>query len=117
MIITTTQRMRHLEQIRQDRRRLQRLQRVVHDVWVLRYHTDEVDGVRFGEEGEVGGGDFFGGESGPTGYGAESGVGVLQVGASVAFEGGHGVHVEVVVVDSGDVSNVLIQKASGVLRT
>ena len=117
MIITTTQRMRHLEQIRQDRRRLQRLQRVVHDVWVLRYHTDEVDGVRFGEEGEVGGGDFFGGESGPTGYGAESGVGVLQVGAGVAFEGGHGVHVEVVVVDSGDVSNVLIQKASGVLRT
>lgn len=93
--------MRHLEQIRQHSGGFQRLESILQDVWVLRDDADEIVGVGFGEEGEVSGCDVFSRQLGPTGDRAESRVCVLEVRASVALEGCHGVHVKFVVVDSG----------------
>lgn len=92
--------MRHLKQIRQDSRRLEGFECVLDHVGILRDYSDEIEGVGFGEEREIGGGDFGLGESGSPGDGAESCVGILQVGSCVAFKGRHCVHVERVVVDS-----------------
>ncbi len=99
MVIATTQGVRHLKQVRQYCRWLKRLQGVLNHVWILGDDADEVLGVRFGEQGEVGGGDFGGCEVCSAGDGAETGVRVLEVGSCIAFEGCHGVHVEVIVVD------------------
>lgn len=92
--------MRHLEQICQDSGRLQCLESVLHDIGVLGDDADEVKCVRFGEEREVGGGDFLSAESCLTGDGAETGMCVLEVWTGVAFEGGHDIDVESVIVDS-----------------
>lgn len=100
MVVARAQHVGHLKQIGQDGRRLQGLQGVLHDVWVLRHDADEVLGVDLAEEGEIRALEFFLREPGSAGDGAESGVGVLKVWTCVALEGCHGVHVEVVVVDS-----------------
>lgn len=100
MVVTRAQRVSHLEQVRQDCSGLQRLQRVLHDVWILRDDTEEIVGMGFREEGEVGRKEFFVGERDSAGDGAEPGMGVLEIGPRVALEGGHGIHIELVVVDS-----------------
>lgn len=100
MVITRAQRVSHLEQISQDCSGLQRLQRVLHDVWILRDDTEEIVGMGFREEGEVGRKEFFVRERDSAGDGAESGMGVLEIRPSVALEGGHGIHIELVVIDT-----------------
>lgn len=74
----------------------------MHDIRVLRDHADEVDGLRLDKEREVGAGDVLSAELGAASDGAEAGVGVLEVGPGVAFEGSHNVDVELVVVDSAE---------------
>lgn len=100
MVVARAERMRHLEQIRQDGSGLFRLQRVLYYVRILRDDADQVDGLRLGEEREVCARDVRGAEGCLTGDGAQTGVCVLEVGSGVAFEGGHYVDVEGVVVDS-----------------
>lgn len=92
--------MRHLEQIHQDCRWFQSLESILDYVGVLGDYADKVDGVGFGEEGEVCGGDFGLAECGFAGDGAETCMCVLQVGTGVTFEGGHDVDIEGIVVDS-----------------
>lgn len=98
--------MRHAEEVGDDRGWLERLGRVEEHVGPLREEADEVDGVRLGEEGEVGGVEFGEVHGGFADDGAEAGVGVLEVGSRVAFEGGHGVEVEVVAVNTRPISNL-----------
>lgn len=100
MIVRAAERMRHLEQVSQDSRWLKGLERVLYDIGILRDNTDKIHSMRFGEQGEIGGGEFGSGEVDFAGDGAETGVGVLEVWASVALEGCHGLDVEGIVVDS-----------------
>ena len=66
----------------------------------MRDDADEVDGLWFDKQREVGAGDVFGREGGAAGDGAKSGVGVLEVGTCIAFKGCHDIQIEGVVVDS-----------------
>ena len=95
MIVTGTQRVSHLEQIGQNCCWLQSFQGILHNIWILRDDSDEILCMWLGEQREVSGCDFFGGEGRSAGDGAESGVCVLEVRSGVAFEGCHGVHVEI----------------------
>lgn len=105
-IITRAQHVRHPEQVRQNRSRFESAGGVEEHVGPLGEQADEVDGVRLGEEIEVCFTEGGGVQPGFAGYGAEAGVGVLEVGACVAFEGGHGVEVEVVAVNTRPISNL-----------
>lgn len=90
----------HLKQIHEYRSRFQCLESVLDDVRVLRYDPNEVVCVGFGEKGEVGSEERSRREGNPPGYRAKPGVSVLKIGTGVSFKGGHGVHIEIVVVDS-----------------
>jgi hypothetical protein len=92
--------MRHLKQVDDDSGRLESLDGIEDDVWVLGEVSDEGDGVLFREEREVCSGEVFGGEACFAGDGAEAGVGVLEVRAGVAFEGRHCIHIEGIIIDS-----------------
>lgn len=87
------------EEVGEDGGGLPGLVRVGEDVGPLDQVAAEVDGLGLLEQGEVGRGDLLVREAGLALDGVEAGVGVLQVRAGVALEGGHGVHVEPVVVD------------------
>lgn len=54
VVVARAQRVRHLEQVRQDGSRLKSLQGVLHNIWVLRQHSDQVLGVWLGKKTEVG---------------------------------------------------------------
>lgn len=92
--------MRHPEQVGEDGGRFQGAGGVDEHIGPLGQQADEVDSVRLSEEVEIGVVEFVGVQAGFAGDGAETGVGVLEVGACVAFERGHGVQVEVVSVDT-----------------
>lgn len=96
--------MRHLEQVGEDGGGLEGAGSLEKDVRPLGEVTDKVDGVGLGEEVDVGVTELRGVEAGFASDGAEAGVGVLQIWACVAFEGSHGVEIEVVAVDAGFVS-------------
>ena len=104
-IITRAEHVRHPEQVRENGGWFKGAGGVEEHVGPLGEEADEVDGVRLGEEVEVCFAEGGGVEAGFAGYGAEAGVGVLEVGTCVAFEGGHGVEVEVVAVDTDIVSS------------
>lgn len=99
-IVARAEHVRHLEQVGEDGGGFEGAGGLQEDVGPLGEVADEVDGVRLGEEVDVGVAELRGVEVGFAGDGAEAGVGVLQVRACVAFEGGHGVEVEVVAVDT-----------------
>lgn len=92
--------MRHPEQVREDGGGLQRARGVDQHVGPLGQQPDEVDGVRLREEIDVGVVEVVGVQAGFACNGAEARVRVLEVRACVAFEGGHGIEVEVVAVDA-----------------
>lgn len=100
MIVAAADDVRQAEEVGEHGGRLERLEGILEDVGPLGEHADDVDSVSLGEKGEIGGGDGFVGELGAALDGAETSVGVLEVWAGIALEGGHGVHVEVVVVDA-----------------
>ena len=77
-----------------------RLERVLHRVRPAGNEPYQVDGVGFGEETQVCAVEIGVWDASFAEDGAEAGVRVLEVGAGVAFEGGHKVHVERIVVDS-----------------
>lgn len=92
--------MGHLEQVGENGGGFEGAGGLEEDVGPLGEVADKVDGVGLGEEVDVGVAELRRVEVGFAGDGAEAGVGVLQVGTCIAFEGGHGVEVEVVAVDT-----------------
>lgn len=101
-VVAGAEDVRHAEQVRQHRRRLECLVCVEHDVRPLRQQAGQVRRVSLGEEVQVRGLNLLAGQARLAGHGAETGVRVLQVGTGVTLERGHGVEVEVVAVDTVD---------------
>lgn len=100
MVITRAKNMAHLEQIRKDSSWLESLERILNNVGVLRDDTDKIKRMSFAKETEICVQEVLLGNCRFAADGAETGVCVLKVWTSVTFEGGHGVHVEGVVIDS-----------------
>jgi len=90
----------HLEEVCQDGGGLKSLESVLDNVGPLAEKSDEVGSVLLLEKAEVGSGELLVGEVDSSADRAQTSVGVLEVRTSVTLEGGHDVHVELVVVDS-----------------
>ena len=102
MVVAAADNVSQAEEIGEDGGGLKGLEGVLEDIGPLGEHADDVDSVSLGEEREVGCGDVAVREGGAALDGAETGVGVLEVRTSVALEGGHGLHVEVVIVNADE---------------
>lgn len=99
-VVARAEHVRHAEQVRQHRRRLQRLARVEHHVGPLRQVAHQVRRVLLGQQAQVRRLEVLARQARLAHHRAKARVRVLQVGAGVAFEGGHGLEVEVVAVNT-----------------
>ncbi|TKW55362.1 hypothetical protein CTA1_4108 [Colletotrichum tanaceti] len=99
VVVTAADDVREAEQVGQHSGGLQRLERVLDNVGVLADDADQLNGMLLRQQTEVGLGHLLLRHAGLAEDGAQPGVGVLEVRSGVALERGHGVHVELVVVD------------------
>lgn len=99
-IIAGAQHMCHTEQVAEHSDGLLGLGCVDQDIRPLSQQTAQIHRVLLSEEVEVGTGQLIDVQLRLAGHRAETSVSVLQIGASVTLKGGHGLQVELVVVDT-----------------